>query len=161
MSKKFEVNQEEIVQISVKGLNFMHLMIDDEVHEIDVEKFLYIDEGAIEEQHAKNPSEYAYYSSVLAWYEYDRDKKKVSLARLKASVELEVRQTFKNNHEKVTESRVAKEVEMDVSVMEAEDAYLRSCYVTNKLKAFVAGIEKKGDRLVQIYARFRKQEDAF
>jgi len=149
--------QERVVKIDGEGLEKLVIKQGGEERVIDLNEFLKIDENNIEQEMRENPSQYAYYASVLSWYEKLRDELSNKLEELEYKKELVIRKRIAEVGDKIREAEVRALVETDKEVLELRNKVLEVKYVVKRLTALVRGIEKKGDRLSQIYARLTRQ----
>ena len=147
----------KVVKIEGEGIEKLVIKQGGEEKVIDLNEFLKIDENSIEQEMRENPAQYAYYASVLAWYEKLRDELSSKLEELEYKKELSIRKKIAELGDKVREAEVKALVETDEEVLELRNKVLEVKYVVKRLTALVKGIEKKGDRLSQIYARLSRQ----
>lgn len=147
------MEKERIVQVVADGLDTLIIEVDGKKDKINVKDFLRIDETNIEKEFADNPSLYAYYASVLSWYQYEEDKLEARLDEIVSQKDLTLRKKFATAKERELKSWI----DLEEDVIEAREALMKAKYVVRKLGAFVKGVEKKGDRLIQIYAKYRAQ----
>ena len=147
------------VEIDVTDLEVLTIVIDDKKQDLDIKKELQIQEediGLLQKQVAENASEYAYYSVALAWYQYRQDEIRDEYDRLYAGKDIKIRgdARYVNAKERLYKSLV----ELDKEVIEKKKEKNKLNYVCDKLQAFVKAIEKKGDRMAQIYSRLKIEE---
>lgn len=148
---------DRVVKVEGEGLEKLVIKQGGEERVIDLNDFLKIDESNIEQEMKENASQYAYFASVLAWYEKKKDSLNTELEMLKYKKELQIRKGLASTGDKVREAEVKALVATDNEVVEMEKRVLEVKYVVKRLSALVKGIEKKGDRLSQLYARLRRQ----
>jgi len=148
-----------VIRVDVTDVEKLVLKVDGVESEIDVRDFLTIhdeDIDTLQKQLGENSANYAYYACVLNWYEYVQDKVSREYDALYAKWDWEYRTTpqFANSKEREFKS-------MREDVQTKREELVKLSYVCKKLKSFLVGVDKMGDRLVQIYSREKHTEKKF
>ena len=147
------------VTVDVKEAGTLVLEVDGVREVINVRDFLSVDDCDVPKAFAENPSLYAYYASVHVWYEHLQEKLTYDLSLLKAEKDKVVRKKYSQMGEKPREGEIHNEVALDPTIQKMEEQLLRAHYVCKKLQIFVRGLERRGDKLVQRYAAYRRDEE--
>jgi len=134
------------------NVDLLIIEVDGQRQVIELRKFLSIDENNIEKELVENPAQYAYYASVLGWYEnlYSRVENEIEV--IEAKKDLEIR---KEGGGELKEREVRSKLLLDKELMEKKEYLFQIDEVVRRLRALVKGIEKKGDRLAQLYSRWK------
>jgi len=147
------------MEIEASGLDKLTIIVDGNRQEIYVSKFLLIDDTRLEHELKENPSQYAWYATVLAHYDYARDKIERELKELRATYSLSIRERYKLEKQKgdkePTEGLIKEELDTTPIIKDKERQLLQASLVCGKIAALVRGIEKKGDRLAQLYSKYK------
>lgn len=150
------------VEINVLGLDKLKLLIGENSKEIDVPTLLSIQDDSIEllqEQVAKSPALIEYYSSVKAWYEYELDEIRCDLERTYAELDKDNRKSAGDNKLDVKERFFKSVVETDSLIIAAKSKLNQYSYIVGRLSSLVRALERRDDRLCQIYSRYKGLEN--
>jgi len=134
------------------SVDLLVIEVDGQRQVIELRHFLSIDENSIEKELIENPAQYAYYASVLGWYENLYSRVEDEIAVLEAKKDLEIRQ---EGGGELKEREVRSRLLLDRELREKKEYLFQIDEVVRKLRALVKGIEKKGDRLAQLYSKWK------
>ena len=149
------------VMVNADGLDVLSIQVDGKMMDIRIKDFLNIKEEFIDEHIKENSSNYTYFSALLSWYEYIRDVLEQELEAMKASLEIKIREKYSDTKTKIVIDVVQAQINTTQVVLEAKAEILKLNYICKRLSGFVKGIEKKGDRLSQLYARKSKEREIY
>lgn len=149
------------VEIEVDGMEWLTIVVDGTKEDINIKQLLSIDDSDLDGELRNNPPLYGWYATVLAHYEYHRAVEEEALEELRAQVATRVRREFwdsrKPGQKDITETQIKEAVLQDPDVKEKSRYVLRVKLVSKKLRALVMALEEKGNRLAQLYSKYRRQ----
>jgi len=151
--------EDKTVLVDAKDAGILVLEVDGKQDVIDIKKFLSVEDSEVPKAFAENPSLYAYYASVHVWYEFLYDKLMYDLSIERAERDKTIRRKYSQMGDKPREGDIHNEVALDPVVQKMEKQVLRAKYVCKKLQILVRGLERRGDKLVQRYAAYRRDEE--
>lgn len=133
--------------------------LDDQVINIDLNKYVPIDPNNLIHEFATQPAAYAYLATLSAQIEAEYSDAKRSTERVYAETDSLVRSTIAARNEKLTEAGVKAMIEQSDNYRAAVDneTYTRSQYLV--LRAIVAAMEQRAQMLISLGAHMRMEAD--
>lgn len=148
--------------LDTDGLDRLTLMISGNEQVVNIPELLIIRDESIEllqEQACKSAALIEYYNSVKIWYEYELDEIRAESERTYSELDRLLRIDPNLIGQDTKERHYRSLVDSDSLMIEVKDRMNKYLYITKRLNGLVRALERRDDRLSQVYSRYKGIEN--